>query len=301
MRRFFLKLTVFLLPLLLLTALAEQRLERLPNDYQRKKLIAENKVESAETIVLGTSHTCYGINTELFDEPALNLAYPAQDLYYDHQILFKYLPRAKHLKRVVISVSYPSFEAELQNSNASWRSSYYQRFWQISSDSAFPRASDYSSITLLGVETSRNYLLFGIAPPTGEIDDSGNCAGQRLPDPNFALKPNNVIEQHQSAMRSDSIPKNLKYLTEIIEALQARNVAVVIVTTPCFHTYYDNINQEKYVTMQNLLKPLIEKYDLRYFNYFKDRRFDENDFADVDHLNAPGARKLTQILKDDWR
>lgn len=296
-----LKLIIFLLPLAVLIGIAEYKARFIQSDYGRKVMIAEQNIEKAEIIFLGASHTYYGIKAQMFDVPSLNLAFISQDLYYDNRILSKYLPRAKNLKLAIISVSYPSLEGETESSIESWRCSFYNHFWGIPRRSQKFILSDYSALALFGVETSRNYLLKNHLPQLEEIDNSGSPIGLRPVNPTLMQKADKNIERHQKNMKKEMIAYNLEYLTDMIEKLQTANVKVIIITPPCFHNYYEKMNSNDYAVMQDNVKSLSEKYNVEYYNYLKDSRFNENDFTDSDHLNTQGSEKLTLIVKDAIR
>lgn len=299
MPKFILKLSIFLLPFFILTVMTEYKARSIPSDYSKKRLIADTKIESVDTIILGASHAYYGINTTMLDSPSLNLAYISQDIYYDNQILLNYLPSARKLKKVIISLSYPSLEGNIENSVESWRTSYYKQFWQIPARSLLPKLSDYSFLALFGVQASREYLIESKLPKTELLDDFGNPTNPRLTNAELKQSADKTINYHESAMRSDSITTNTKYLTEIIEALHRRQVKIIIITTPCLPNYYENINAQKYSEMQNIIKEFAQRYDIKYYNYLHNKSFNEDDFYDADHLNTQGSEKFTRILMQD--
>jgi len=51
--------------------------------------------------------------------------------------------------------------------------------------------------------------------------------------------------------------------------------------------------------MQEDVHSLAQQYAIPYYNYFRDQRFMDNDFEDMDHLNAAGAEKLSRIVNDE--
>lgn len=295
MRKFTLKLIVFLLPLIFLIGITEYKARFIQNEFYQKRLVVERKIESTEIINLGSSHTYYGIKAQMFGKPALNLANPYQDLYYDKQILFKYLPRAKNLKLVIISVSYPSIEGELGND---WQTSFFLRFLDLPSKSNIPKLTDYSSIGLFGIKASRDYLLTGQMPKTDQIDETGSIVDFKPANPSLS-KGDGALEFHESVMKMSTATENVKDLSQMIEELQARNIQVILITTPCFHTYYDNVNPQNYAFMQETLRKISSTYNVKYFNYFKDPRFNESDFMDSNHLSTVGAEKFTTVIKEE--
>jgi lysophospholipase L1-like esterase len=100
-------------------------------------------------------------------------------------------------------------------------------------------------------------------------------------------------------IKEKNIPENIKYLETLIEKLQSKNVRPVLVTTPVYHTYSDNIDKKNYDLMQKNVNDLVKKYNIKYFNYFTDNRFIDKDFITSDHLNEMGAEKFSKILDKD--
>lgn len=49
-----------------------------------------------------------------------------------------------------------------------------------------------------------------------------------------------------------------------------------------------------------LIDSLANEYNLKYFDYMKDKRFNKEEyFYDGDHLSEVGAEKFSKILKQD--
>ena len=72
---------------------------------------------------------------------------------------------------------------------------------------------------------------------------------------------------------------------------------LVLITTPCWHTYYENVNQQQITKMYELIKQIQMDYNVPYLDYLKDNRFVSEDFGDPQHLSDNGAEKFTKILQ----
>ena len=97
------------------------------------------------------------------------------------------------------------------------------------------------------------------------------------------------------------VEKNYKCLKEIAEFCKSHNIKLVLVTTPCWHTYYDNLGQEQLSKVYELTQKITDEYGYQYFNYLKDNRFIAEDFYDSNHLSDVGAEKFTKMLRDTLR
>lgn len=300
MRRFLLKLTLFLAPVLLALGVVEYELARVPTGYAAKRRHLERHVGEARVLVTGSSHAHYAVHPRLFGVPAFNTAYLSQDVYYDTRIVLKYLPRAANLKLVVVSVSYFSFEGRMDDSAASWRAPFYQRYWGIGHAAPGFRLRDYSHIALYGVQRTRRLLWDRFRNSEAEyIDPEDGHSVLPRPSPAEVLKGKATVGRHHTIMKVENVEQNVRHLGELFDALRARGVAAVLITTPVSRSYYEHMKPETYRRMQDAAADLCRRYGLEYRNYLTDARFGPEDFADSDHLNARGAEKFSLILKDE--
>ena len=67
MKRFLGKILTFILAFILLLAILEYTYAALENDYSYKADHLSKSENTYETIILGSSHSYYGINPQLFD------------------------------------------------------------------------------------------------------------------------------------------------------------------------------------------------------------------------------------------
>ncbi|MGB7923609.1 MAG: hypothetical protein WCF57_10225 [Pyrinomonadaceae bacterium] len=304
MKRFFIKGLIFALPLVLLLSFVEYRLSKIPNGYNTKKTFLERRLSQYEVLITGSSHAFTGINPAALDCPAYNIAYLGQSLYYDSQLVLKYLDEMPSLKLLVVPVSYQSLEYRLSNNrNDSWRADFYDKYYGIPAEggrAAWFNPVDYSFIALYGIDESRLYVRQGFRPRIeGKIDENGwgNIGtSSKITDEIVSDR----IAHHHSIMRPEVIEANLKSMENMFEKVKAKNVSIVIMTAPISQAYADNISPERYARMQDGIRHLSSKYGVEYFNYLFDRRFTTEDFRDSDHLNARGAEKLSRIIKDEF-
>ena len=74
---------------------------------------------------------------------------------------------------------------------------------------------------------------------------------------------------------------------------------MIVLTTPSYHTYWENLDQEQLDLFVEYCEYLEKQYDnVYYLNMLADERFQPDDFFDADHLNEYGAEKLSRILND---
>lgn len=299
MLRFAVRIILFISPLLLLIGVVERQANSVPSNYAIKRAKLEQNIESAKVIITGSSHAYYGIKPALLGVPATNIAYVGQGIYYDTRILYKFLSRASSLKLVIVTVSYHSFEYSMQDSIWGARVGFYKKFWDIPHEYPAFKLADYSAIALFGVHQSRDFVLTGTISEPDKIDEEGGNDNLREIDRFAVMNGQIAVKRQEAEMKLKYFAQNAKYLDELFSTLKERNIQAVIVTTPGVQTYYNNLNAERYMRMQNEIQALCQKYGLEYGNYLKDERFDDEDFYDGDHLSTQGAEKFSRILKDE--
>ena len=283
----------------------EINLSRIPNTYNTKCWIFENGLSKIEVLVLGSSHAKNGINPNYLDGQAFNMASASQSLYYDQQLLVRYLSRMTKLKVVIVDISLFSLETELADGEA-FRQFFYTRYYHITpyKQSYVWDVRNYSLFSLYGAMNSLEYAKKGFAVNlAGDIDPKGwdRSYDKFHPQDEISLKAGGEkVKSHLQSMNPRHISDNVTHLKDLIVALEARRIRVVFVTTPVFHTYSDCIPADRYQRTQKVIYDLCRTYGIKYFNHLSDNRFLIADFSDSDHLNASGARKFSQIINNEF-
>ena len=305
MKKLLFKSFLLLFPFLLMVGYSEYQLRLVPNSYSVKLSQLRKQADSIKLLILGSSHAHHGINPAKFELPAYNMANVSQSLYYDTRIIQQELNRLKSLKVVILPISYFSLESSPAPSLEEWRYFFYLRFYGIPLPVEVDRYYSvfdlrrYSLIALYGYQDSRRFFM--------KRFKKINLAEQVGPDGWYPIDyiPTAVISEetgkqraefHQAGMAPSNISTNIGYLTTIIELLRRKGVTPVLLTLPVYGTYYSHVNETSYNTLCRETAALAAHYGVRYINYFRDSRFDRNDFFDNDHLNRNGATKLSILL-----
>ncbi len=287
----------FCLPILLVISLFELLVRRIPTSYRQKTEWMVSHLEQTEIIVLGSSHGYYGINPSFFDKPTVNLANVSQTFKYDMLLLSQYIDQCPNLRYVILPVSYFSFFEELENTSEWWRIISYRLYMHCDAPSPLLKYNFEIAYPDVARRKFFDYYIKG--------EDIRACTDEGF-GISYAL--NNRSENWDNGVeracnntyldKSDTL-NNKKYI-KIIQSLSAnKGVTLVLVTTPTWHTFYENLdkNQQKLTTkfIENILAT---GNNVVYFNFLKDKRFHESDFYDADHLSNVGAEKLTRLLND---
>lgn len=297
-KKFFIRVMVYLAPVLLLMLGMEILQRELPNDYTYKKQQLESQLGEIETLILGTSHTYMGINPSLFEAPAFNLAATAQTLYFDRFLFEKYHREMPQLKRLILPVSYSSLGSESYLNPGDFNKSYHYSFF-YGSDAFIKKLAPrrFSIVSLFTVKRSvdRSMAYFLEEDDLVECDQKGWYAGDEQPKP---LQKNGETtgQLHDVYYSEDLVSVNTDHVKAILEACKEANIEVYLVSMPMYKSYMETVKPERYEAMLKTIEELQDLYPISYFNHTYDKDFGEQDFFDSNHLNEQGAELFTKKL-----
>ena len=209
--------------------------------------------------------------------------------------------RYKKLKTVICPISFSSwFGRGLEYGSESYRCRYYKIYMDCD---LYPDLSLYN-LELSDFRTAKGKVakLFSSNEAPG-YDEYGWGNTYKLSKKNM-IKWNDGTEAEAAVKRH--IAKSWEYIDmkyaqmkELTDFCKSRNIQLVLITTPCWHTYYGNLNKEQLDKMYELTNQFKSEFDVPYFDYLKDPRFEADDFFDSNHLSEIGAEKFTKILDND--
>jgi hypothetical protein len=107
-----------------------------------------------------------------------------------------------------------------------------------------------------------------------------------------------AVERH-NADDWNNVEANYATLREMAELCRKLNVQLVLISTPCCDAYNELLAQTQVDKMYETTDRFIKEFNVPYFDYRKDSRFEADDFYDSDHLSDIGAAKFTKILNQD--
>ena len=128
--------------------------------------------------------------------------------------------------------------------------------------------------------------------------DTYKLAEKKMAKWNDGTEAEAAVKRH-TVKNWDYIEMNYEQMKDIAEFCKSHGVQMVLITTPCWHSYYDNLNKEQLSKMYELTHRFQKEFDVPYFDYLKDPRFKADDFYDSNHLSDIGAIKFTKILDKD--
>ncbi len=267
------------------------------NMYSYKHTYIIENGNNINTLIFGNSHGFFGVMPQYLNQPAFNLANDSQPIRMDYGLLQNYMKYLDNLETVIITVSYGSLRG------SGWRLE----------KSAIHKVK-YSLYMDANIENKYTYN-FAISSPKFFI--TGLKSFFR---PNEILRCNSLgwgtsyhidnkrtewegsiseaaIKRHTNS-HTEYLSVNISCLENMIVLCKENNIRPIIITAPTWHSYYDNLDKTQYDEMQNTIKNIQSKYNIEYYNFIKDSRFEADDFYDGDHLSNIGAEKFTKILAD---
>lgn len=299
MMKKFLFLSCILVVCLFITLLiAECFVRSIPNPYSSKHHWMQQHADSVEVLVLGSSHTYYGVNPAFFKKKAYNLANVSQPFRYDYYLLSHYATHYAHLQKVILPVSYFTFFSEGFSGKDRTGNINYKIYMEC------PYYSDFSryNLELSQPEVFRGKLLKALMGK-----EPRNCSaygwGTEYTKDSKDNKWDNIsaqmaVERH-TAKDWSHLGENIQFLRQMATFCQERNIELVLITTPTWPAYYNLLDSVQMGKMYETINEMSQTYNLRYFDYMKDSRFAPDDFYDSDHLSNLGAEKFTRILQEE--
>ncbi|WP_053975778.1 hypothetical protein [Mangrovimonas xylaniphaga] len=286
----------FIFPLLLGGIGLELLLRQIPNDYQIKGKYLRKHASSVETLVLGSSHSMYGINPEYLDASAYNASFVSQTTDLDLAILEKFMPELSNLKTVIVRLSYATLFETLSETSANWRLKDYIIYFDLNTKSTVLRHSELFSLKLkTNLDRLWDYYVLG----NSEIQ----CYSLGWADNSFLQSPMDLdlaslrAAQRHTISNDDQYVDNVEAFERMAKLCQDNNINLILVTLPGYLSYRDNLDPLQLQKMLDFASQIESNYkNTKYYNFLSDPDFSENDFFDGDHLNAQGAKKITDKL-----
>ena len=315
MKKFILQIIfIFFLPILCVAIVAEYSLRQIPNDYSYKNQWMEMNSKNIHILCLGSSSVFFGINPIYFDKKAFNGAHVSQSLAYDNFIFNKFINRMDSLQYLVLDINILSPFSSLENTEEWWRvknyciyygSNYHPGEIKYNYELAVHKLSTFKNAlnglkSILGLHQYSNInvseLGFGLNYSSkNKILDWDNGK------PN-ALRQNELIKKQ---VPLNLMVKNKMYINEIIKKCVERNIKVLLISTPSYRTFRENLDTNYLKVKNEFCRSFVsEKNNVEFVDFSNDIRFIEEDYFDAYHLNEIGAKKFTTIINDklsNWK
>lgn len=288
------------MPILFTLGIGEYIIRKyVPNPYKTKKEQLIKHSNEIETIVLGSSHAYFGFRPE-FIPRSFSLANTSQDYHYDLFLVEKYASKCSNLKTLILPISYFSFFSKgfEEGKEDSWTHAINYKIYMDC-----PFHSDFSkyNFELSNPTTYVGKLRSLISGSKIQCDSLGWGEAYKLEDklPTWETKDATEAAKRHTNDDWSALDRNIADFESIVQYCKSHSVKLILITTPTWPAYYEKLDSKQLSKMYSIIQQMQEKYNLPYYNYLKDNRFEPEDFYDSDHLSNVGAKKFTLILRDE--
>ena len=293
-------LLLFIFPVIIAGLVFEYLSRNIPNDYKLKNAYLKENSSNIDVLVLGSSHTFYGVNPKYLAGRAFNAAYVSQSLDYDLKILKEFEKGLGDLEAIVLPISYLSLFDNLDNLPQSWRRYNYNVYYDLPGSWGI---SDYSD--LLGKDLfakAKRLYLFYSRNESRQIADSlgwgSKCRTKELYSSGLksALSHYRDLDSKQTQA---CVGKNIDVLEEFVRWTQMNGVQLILLTTPCHNSYVSRLDERQMERFIELSEDFArDNTHCEYLNLLECSSFQDEDFCDASHLSEEGAKKLSVMINE---
>jgi hypothetical protein len=256
--------------------------------------------KDGEILILGSSHSFFGINPSYFSRKTYNFSNISQSLYFDELLLEKHIDSFAQLKAVILTIGYFTLSQEDDGSEDRWRKYFYDQqmdldvpivsSWDLKKYSLALSRRFNKSTELMREFVSEGTIISCYSNGYGKQDSTDIVENKELVAVNIAKK-------HEDG--SSDFNHNRLRLNRIIAACATRNIKVFLVEMPVHKTYYDQLDVDKRRKVSALLRVLASANENTvHLKLSRDPRFLEADMRDADHLTNAGAEKCSRIINE---
>lgn len=297
MKKFSRRTVIFSSIIILILAVGELVVRSLPTSYSYKHKWIEENGSRVNTLILGSSHTYYGLRPELLGDSTFNLANISQTPEYDLAILEHYLPSLPNIKRIIIPISYFTFRDPKLEKGDEWMLASRYKIQM-----GLPLHSDFSiyNLEISDFDAYKGKLKnLIIKSPSNICDSLGFGLGFNLASRSPGWKENGPQRAEKHTLTTPGRFEEVRDTQDQLMALARKhNLEIVFITTPACPTYIKALDSIQLAEMYEGIDDLVKTYNVSYYDFLSDKRFSDIDFYDPDHLSDIGAAKFTQMIAD---
>lgn len=285
---------IFLLPILLFLIGFELLLRRIPNDYTLKRNYMDEHSKNIEVLVLGSSHSYYGINPSYFSQHAFNAAYISQSLDLDLAILKRYENKWDNLKYIILPVDYFSLFTRLEDGVENWRLKNYKIYYGIQNESGlWDNLEIFNGKFSLNVAKAKAFFFDKVILHSLSNENGFGQVTFNVDHKTLAASGRSAAKRHTTTLSHNKyFDENLKTVEAILQFAEAHKAELILITSPAYKSYVAHLNPKQLLKTTHSISQLA-KNRARYYNFINDSTFTAQDFYDADHLNDKGAKKFT--------
>jgi len=237
----------------------------------------------SEVLVLGNSHTFFGVNPSLMEHKTINIASKSRKIETDFLILKKNKDKLRHLKMIVLPISYYTLFTE--DLTVEEKRLYYNYFEIDSYDQGALRNS------LVLHESFKELVEDALGKPL-----KISKLGWRANSESYEFNQDEIIERigdiNQRISRKNRINENVTYLKGIARICTQLKIKLMLLLPP-YHPDFYKATENAY---DSKIKRIIGSLGLKNASLIDSKELhivSDELFENVDHLNKKGAHYFT--------
>ena len=244
------------------------------------------KDKNIEILVLGNSHTFFGLNPVYFKKKTINLANKSRKIETDYFILKNNLEVMQNIKAVIVPISHYTLFTE-KISEAEKR--LYYNFYKLNE---YDQGVFNNSLL---IHESFKELIDDAISKTTNISNSGWRANDQKYQFDKKIIDERIGDINEKLSRKLTIEKNSYYLKKIIDLCENKKVQLLLLLPPYHPDFYKYTNHR----YNEKIKKILKNIDLKSSSLFDSELFKITEdiyFENIDHLNKNGAMLFSKNI-----
>ncbi len=294
---------LFFTPVVILCVLLELLILNTPTSFSIIGNYLDEKHESLEIAIFGSSQIKNSINPLYLDKPSINLSSGMQHHNTDFKLLDQTRNRLKKLNTVVFEVSYGHFEVN-HNSKYYWKNNVFLKYYGVNLKDINTYPTDHLLYVSNPAYFSRllyaNYFKNDGSYKYNEFGFYKNKYEGKFKTLNYdtILFSKSYVKINRRADKN-IFKHNVLFFYNMLDYCENEGLNIIIISPPTFNNYNKLRNPNILKRRDSILNIISEKYKNIYFlNSEEDEEFTAKMFWDEKHLNPDGAKTFTLQLNE---
>jgi hypothetical protein len=261
-----------------------------------------SSLESVDVLVLGSSHTYFGVDASEISSSSYNAALSAQSYKYDFLVLNSLIRRQVKVHCVLLPISSLSRGYDVETGVEQWRKYQYWHRYNLHVFALQDYFDIRSYIAIMGDVDALGSLRCIV---TGNVKSQANNVRA---DGTAVVGDGGISSSMAQTQAADAATRHLSstgtngeyWFRKIVTLCKSSNSKLILISTPVTREYYQLVSTKLKRDQKELyeIAKSINK-DVVFRDYSQNRSFVYRDFWDCDHLNPTGAKKLGRLIRRD--
>jgi hypothetical protein len=275
----------------------------LPSEYSIKNKQL-SLLKSVDVLVLGSSHTYFGVDPSEISSTSYNAALVSQSYKYDFLVLNSLIRRQVKVNCVILPISSFSRGYDVETGIEQWRKYLYWHRYKLHVFALQDYFDIRSYIAIMGdVDALGSLRCIVTGNATAQVNNVRSYGSAVNEDGgiNGSTAQTQAAEAATRHLHLSSTGINGEYwFRKIVELCKASNCDLILISTPVTSEYYQLVSTKLKRDQKELYESAKSiKTDVVFRDYSQNRSFVYRDFYDCDHLNPTGAKKLGRLIRQE--